>query len=537
MLENDLKIRNQFASKIINKVKKINDDIKLLSKVDNQLLKNINKKGGNIENFHINKIGGSPPSLDNERQIKFVNNQLRFKQLVELKDKLTQLKKDNDANNSKNSTTAAANSESIDQLKEIIIRLEVFIKAFDTLNDMLSEFEVPELDKIDFKELDKIDTKQIKKLDELIPSELPILNPSDITKATTAVEALKIEYKELVQKQIPKYTFDQTSGANDYTKDVIWNNNDLISNVGGAYYEILDKLLVDPILKYTFSKDKKDFIHRQLNITAPDITNSNIKPIHDAYTYLNEQKESKEAQENKKRTAQQILKDPSKSADHAAANADIGAANAEINKIDLLIPMAQKNYDKMIGKSADADIDTKNTKILADAKTTITDNEEALKILTSTGGNIPNAKTAAGANANVLAILNALTPGANDMDNITNLTAMITNLKNELNTATAIDALRKAIRDYPTDDNNNIITKFDPSISADARKIITDAIAAATPGDLDPRNVLDNLKSKSTITMVGGGRSSRRNSSRTSRHNSSRTSRHDSSSTSRHSGW
>lgn len=57
MLENDLKIRNQFASKIINKVKKINDDIKLLSKVDNQLLKNINKKGGNIENFHINKIG------------------------------------------------------------------------------------------------------------------------------------------------------------------------------------------------------------------------------------------------------------------------------------------------------------------------------------------------------------------------------------------------------------------------------------------------------------------------------------------------
>lgn len=91
--------------------------------------------------------------------------------------------------------------------------------------------------------------------------------------------------------------------------------------------------------------------------------------------------------------------------------------------------MAQTNYDKMIGKYASADIDTKNTKILADAKTTITYNEEALNFLTTTGGNIPNAKTAAGANANVLAILNALTPGANDIDNITNLTAMITNLK------------------------------------------------------------------------------------------------------------
>lgn len=73
-----------------------------------------------------------------------------------------------------------------------------------------------------------------------------------------------------------------------------------------------------------------------------------------------------------------------------------------------------------------------------------------------------------------------------------------------MNTATAIDALRKAIRDYPTDDNNNIITKFDPSISADARKIITDAIAAATPGDLDPRNVLNNLKSKILLLWLVG---------------------------------
>lgn len=78
--------------------------------------------------------------------------------------------------------------------------------------------------------------------------------------------------------------------------------------MGGAYYEILDKLLVDPILKYTFSKDKKDFIHRQLNITAPDITDSNIKPIHDAYTYLNEQKELKEKQEDKKEQLNKFLR-------------------------------------------------------------------------------------------------------------------------------------------------------------------------------------------------------------------------------------
>lgn len=544
MLENDLKIRNQFASKIINKVKKINDDIKLLSKVDNQLLKNINKKGGNIENFHINKIGGSIPSLDTDRQTKFVNNQLRFKQLEELKTKLTQLKKNNEDKSKNNSATATKNKESIDKLNEIVTKLEVFIRAFDTLNDMLSEYEIPELDTINLTDLDKIDSSKIDELDKLIPLQLKVLNAGEISTATATMETLKKEYNALVKKQIPKYTFAPTSsGANDYTKDVIWNNNDLISNVGGAYYVILDKLLVDSVLKFTFSKDKKDFIHRQLNISALDITNPDIKPVYEAYTYLNEQKELREAQNNIIKENTKVRDDPSKATDHPAATAAITTANAEINKIDELIEMAQKNYNKMIGMSADADIDTKNIQILADAKTNIDNYERALTLLTSVTGNIPNAKIAAAAaatDANALKILNDLTPGSTDANNIQNLTDIITNLKTELNTATGIDALRKAIRDNSSDDNNDIIIKINSStsISADAKKIITDALTeATTAGNLNPRDVLTSLKPTITVNMVGGGRSSRRNSSRTSRHDRSRTSRHDNSSTSRHSGW
>lgn len=407
---------------------------------------------------------------------------------------------------------------------------------------MLSEYEIPELDTINLTDLDEIDSSKINELDKLIPLQLKVLNAGEISTATTTMETLKKEYNALVKKQIPKYTFAPTSsGVNDYTKDVIWNNNDLISNVGGAYYVILDKLLVDSVLKFTFSKDKKDFIHRQLNITPPDTTNADIKPVYEAYTYLNEQKELREAQNNIIKENTKVRDDLSKLTDHPAATAAITTANAEINKIDKLIEMAQKNYDKMIGMSADADIDDKNIQILANAKTNIDNYEAALVFLTNASGNILNAKTtaSASANANVLQILNELTPGANDGDNITNLTATIATLKNELNTATGINALRKAIRDNSSVDNNTIITKIDPSISTDAKKIIEDALTEAiTASNLNPLDVLTSLKSTiPTFNMVGGGRSSRRNSSRTSRHDRSRTSRHDNSSTSRHSGW
>ena len=536
MLENDLKIRNQFASKIINKVKKINDDIKLLSKVDKQLLKNINKKGGDIENFNINKIGGSP--TDDERQILFAQNQLKIQKLEGLKSKFTKIKADKEANDAANINTDAANKASLAKLTDIIQRLEKFIESFDTLNQILADFEIPELEDMNFTKLNKVNTADIDRLNTLIPKDLKIYTTGEIATATSSIDKLKKEYILLVKKQIPKYTFIPTSsGDNDYTKDVIWNDTTTIVNLGGAYYTVLEKLLADDNLKYTFSKDKLDFIHRKLNITAPDETNPDIKLIIDAKTYLNQQEAFKEAQENIKKESQLVLKDPSKSSDHAAANANIAAADAQILLIDQLIVIAEQNYKKLIGTFADTDIDAKNTQILAQAETVITNNDTALQFLNTASGNLATAIAAAAAAAaspEIQAILNAL--NADPSNAVINLQGKISKLSSEFDTATAIDALRKAIRDNPDDNNTTISSKINPPISAAANTIITSAIAAAT--DTDPRNVLTTLKSKLIdINMVGGGRSSRRNSSRTSRHDSSRTSRYDSSSTSRHSGW
>jgi hypothetical protein len=49
MSEKNLKIRNKFVDKIINKIEKINDDIKLLSKVDKKLFKNENNLIGGTD--------------------------------------------------------------------------------------------------------------------------------------------------------------------------------------------------------------------------------------------------------------------------------------------------------------------------------------------------------------------------------------------------------------------------------------------------------------------------------------------------------
>ena len=536
MLENDLNMRNQFASKIIDKVKKINDDIKLLSKVDKQLLKNINKKGGNIENFHINKIGGGPALTDTDRQLKIAQTQLKLQEMAKLKDKLEKIKKAKEDNDFKNSATADANSNSIRKLSGIITRLEEFIKLFDQLNEMVSAYEVPDLGDFTFRDLKKINMADIDKLNDMIPSGLTIFDESSIEAANSRVEELKTEYIKLAKKEIPRYTFDQTSGADDLSKVVVWKDNVLIPNEGGAYYEILDKFLEDPILKNTFSKDNKEFIHRRLGITALDTEKSNIEPVYKAYTYLNEQKELKEEKVKEKEKLEKILKDMSRTSDHAAATKAIADANAEILKIDQLIVIAQTNYNKMIGKSDVADINAKNTEIIAAAEQDLINKERAYDFLNRASGDITKAINDATAvkNEDALKILNGLTLGA---DNLKILLDSVNNLGNEIDTAKAIDALRIAIRDHPDDNNTNIIPKI-TSISTSVDKIITDAITTATAtGDLEPRNVLASLKSTSAITMVGGGRSSRRNSSRTSRHNSSRTSRHDSSSTSRHSGW
>jgi hypothetical protein len=59
MSEKNLNIRNQFANKIINKIEKLNNDIKLLAKVDKKL------SNGN------NQIGGSPSIQENIRNAQF----------------------------------------------------------------------------------------------------------------------------------------------------------------------------------------------------------------------------------------------------------------------------------------------------------------------------------------------------------------------------------------------------------------------------------------------------------------------------------
>ena len=59
MSEKNLKIRNQFANKLIIKIEKLNNDIKLLAKVDKKL------SNGN------NQIGGSPSIHTNLRDAQF----------------------------------------------------------------------------------------------------------------------------------------------------------------------------------------------------------------------------------------------------------------------------------------------------------------------------------------------------------------------------------------------------------------------------------------------------------------------------------
>ena len=536
MLENDLNMRNQFASKIIDKVKKINDDIKLLSKVDKQLLKNINKKVGNIENFHINKIGGGPVILDDSaRGAIYAQNLLKLEKLKEAQAKLISLKKKKEANDKSIKDNNKKNKEAMEKLDDITDRVTGFIDAFDKLNGILSDFEVPELDELDFKNIEVLDTTPMERLEKLIPKEIHTYTDTEVAEAYESINELKQEYDKLVNTQIPKYKFVPISGGgNDYTKEVIWTNDELIFNVGGAYYTVLYKLLKDTNLKHAYDINNLKFFHKKLGITEPDKFDGNISPVYDAYTYLIEQEALKEKKVKEKEKLEKILKDPSRKSEHATTTAQIDVVEAEIVEINKTISMATKNYNKMIGKSADADIDDKNTKTLDDAQTTITNYEAALSFLRPTGGNITSAAAAAAKNVAAQTILNALTPAPNIADNITNLADFIADLITKFNTATAINALRIAIRENPDDNNTNIFPKI-TTISSSVDKIIKDEFTAAS--DDKPRSVLASLKAKTPITMVGGGRSSRRNSSRTSRHNSSRTSRHDSSSTSRHSGW
>jgi hypothetical protein len=128
MLENDLRIRSKFISKLITKIEDLNNNFILLSKVDNKILKKMNNQIGREMN---NQIGGDANSailvaLKKQQEMK--------EQQQKLADKLNKLQNIEAEINSFNTT--------FDNIKNTIdtIQLGDFnnlenFKTFETLNN------------------------------------------------------------------------------------------------------------------------------------------------------------------------------------------------------------------------------------------------------------------------------------------------------------------------------------------------------------------------------------------------------------------
>lgn len=155
MSENSLEIRNKFINKINNKIKDLNENITLLSKVDNKIFKNTNSQyGGNnqfqmIKNINRQSGGRSTEEL-NTTILELYSKLTKQVNLSDVAEKLSKIKKD------------------VEKLHETIGFLNASFKPEDTL----------EIDGI-FKELAGMDTTTL--LDE---------------KDFEVIEFIKKEYKE-----------------------------------------------------------------------------------------------------------------------------------------------------------------------------------------------------------------------------------------------------------------------------------------------------------------------------------------------------
>ena len=156
MSEKNLKIRNKFVDKIINKIEKINDDIKLLSKVDKKLFKNENNLIGGTDL----PLGppdwppddyerGQPPPPDGTNHIRPNLSRAQFRTA-----EIDRRAKKQELDFARLKATTDANKLSIAELGNVNTQLdEVEIKVGDLANS---------LDRIKLVTIDNIDTLDIK---------------------------------------------------------------------------------------------------------------------------------------------------------------------------------------------------------------------------------------------------------------------------------------------------------------------------------------------------------------------------------------
>lgn len=147
MSENSLEIRNKFINKINNKIKDLNDNITLLSKVDNKIFKNTNSQYGGNNQFQMIKninrqSGGATPEEVNKSLIELYTKATQKVNLGDVADQLTKIKKD------------------VEKLHTTIGFLNASFKPEDTsqIDGLLKELSAMDttnlLDEIDFKVID-----------------------------------------------------------------------------------------------------------------------------------------------------------------------------------------------------------------------------------------------------------------------------------------------------------------------------------------------------------------------------------------------
>ena len=147
MSENSLEIRNKFINKINNKIKDLNENITLLSKVDNKIFKNTNSQYGGNNQFQMIKninrqSGGATPEEVNKSLIELYTKATQKVNLGDVAKQLTKIKED------------------VEKLHTTIAFLNASFKPEDTkeIDGLLKELSAMDttnlLDDVDFKVID-----------------------------------------------------------------------------------------------------------------------------------------------------------------------------------------------------------------------------------------------------------------------------------------------------------------------------------------------------------------------------------------------
>jgi hypothetical protein len=161
MSENSLEIRNKFINKINNKIKDLNDNITLLSKVDNKIFKNTNSQYGGNNQFQMIKninrqSGGATPAEVNKSLIELYTKATQKVNLGDVAEQLTKIKKDVEK---LHNTIGFLNTTFKEEDTSVIDGILKELSAMDTTNL---------LDEIDFKVIDYLKQEYNKDKDKYL---------------------------------------------------------------------------------------------------------------------------------------------------------------------------------------------------------------------------------------------------------------------------------------------------------------------------------------------------------------------------------